>query len=431
MNNFHNYILFTSLFSLIIVTAACGDETANNLTAYTNVSIWTGTGQSFIDNAALIVQDGIIEDVISMTDWEFPDETETVDLSGSYIIPGLINAHGHVGMAKGLETGPDIYSEENVIDQLKLYARYGITTVVSLGDEPAQSFEVRDNHDPSAYGMARLYLSGPVLNPESPEEAYRDVSELMETRPDWTKIRVDDNLGRSEKMSPRVYNATIEASHQYDVPLAAHIVTLEDAKDLLGSNVDLVAHSVRDKPVDSELIDMMLETDVCITPTLTREVSVYIYAERPDFFDDPFFLKYADREVLEQLQDPEIQENYTGTAADYYREALPLAKENMIALHNVGVRVALGTDSGPPARFQGYFEHMEMEMMQDAGMLPGEVLLSATRYAAECMQIDKQVGTLEPGKQADFVVLNANPFSDIRNLREIESVFVGGNEVEM
>lgn len=431
MKNLRNDILFTSFFLLIIITAACGDEPADDLTAYTNVSVWTGVDQAFVDNSALIIRDGVVHDIIPMTEWDLPDETETVDLSGSYIIPGLINAHGHVGTSRGLETGPDIYSEENVMDQLKLYARYGITTVVSLGGEPPQAFDVRDNYDPSAYGMARLYLAGTVLSPESPEEATRDISSLMESNPDWTKIRVDDNLGRSEKMSPEVYTATIEASHQHNVPLAAHIVALEDAKGLLESNVDLIAHSVRDQPVDSELIDMMLEADICITPTLTREVSVYVYTERPDFFDDPFFLQYADQDVIEQLQDPEVQERYTGASADFYREALPLAEENMMALHNAGVRVALGTDSGPPARFQGYFEHMEMEMMQNAGMHPGEVLLSATRYAAECMRIDDRVGSLEPGKQADFIVLDANPFSDIHNIREIQAVFIGGREVDM
>ncbi len=425
--------LFTLLISSVVfllIQTGCGDYIPDDLTAYTNVTIWTGTDRASQSNSALLVQNGKVYDVISMTDWDLPEETEVIDMSGLFIIPGMINAHGHVGTARGLQTGPDIHSEENVIDQLRLYARYGITTVVSLGDEPSQAFDVRDNHDPASYQMARLYLAGPVLNPGSPNEASERVAELMGRNPDWTKIRVDDNLGRSNKMSPEVYSATIEASHEHGVPLAAHIVALEDAIGLLENGVDLIAHSVRDEPVSNEMIDLMLERDICITPTLTREISVYIYANRPDFFDDPYFLEHADSDILEELQDPEVQERYTGMAADFYREALPLAKQNMMALHNSGIRVALGTDSGPPARFQGYFEHMEMEMMQDAGMHPGDILHSATRYAAECMQIDDAVGTLEPGKHADFVVLTENPFSDIRNLREIEAVYIGGREIE-
>ncbi len=250
--------------------------------------------------------------------------------------------------------------------------------------------------------MARLFLAGSVLNPESREEAQRDVEVLMERNPDWTKIRVDDGLGARKKMQPDVYSTVIEASHRFDTPLAAHIVQQDDAKGILQHNGDLIAHSIRDEPVDRELIDLMLERDVCITPTFTREVSTYIYRDRPDFFDDPFFLAKADPNIMEQLQQPEIQQQYTGESADYYLDQLPLALENMMVLHNSGVRVAMGTDSGPPARFQGYFEHMEMEMMQDAGMSPIEVLTSATRYAAECMQIAENLGTLEPGKSCRF-----------------------------
>jgi imidazolonepropionase-like amidohydrolase len=423
--------LFCLLLCIPVFVQGCGDDLPDDLIVYTNATIWSGTDQPSIDNAALLIRNNTVFDIVPMTELELPETVEEIDMSDRYIIPGLINAHGHVGIARGLETGPSIQSEQNVLNQLELYARYGITTVVSLGDEPPEAFTVRNNYDSGDHGIARLFMSGPVLSPSSPEAAFEEVSELMQHNPDWTKIRVDDNLGRSQKMSPEVYRAVIEASHEHGIPLAAHIVALEDAKGLLEANVDLIAHSVRDEPVDSELIDMMLESDICITPTLTREISVFIYSERPDFFDDPFFLQYADSDIIDQLQEPEVQQRYTGTAADYYREALPLAKENMMALHNAGIRVILGTDSGPPARFQGYFEHMEMEMMQEAGMNPGEILLSATRYAAECMLIDDRVGTLEPGKHADFIVLTENPFSDIRNLRMIESVYIGGYQVEM
>jgi imidazolonepropionase-like amidohydrolase len=418
------------LVSILFIFSGCGGDVPDDVIAFTNVTVWTGTDQSSIDNAALLVQNGLVYDVISMTELNIPEDAEEIDMSGLFIIPGLINAHGHVGIADGLETGPSAHSEQNVINQLQLYARYGITTVVSLGDGPSEAFAVRNQYDPGANGMARLFMAGPVLSPGSPGEAAQDVAALMQHNPDWTKIRVDDNLGRSQKMSPGVYRAIIEESHEYGVPLAAHIVAQEDAKGLLEAGADLIAHSIRDEPVDSELTDLMLDRDICITPTLTRELSAFIYSERPDFFDDSFFLQYADTDVVNQLQQPEIQERYTGMAADYYRQALPLAKENMMALHNAGVRVALGTDSGPPARFQGYFEHMEMEMMQESGMIPGEILLSATRYASECMQIDDRVGTLEPGKHADFIVLMNNPFSDIRNAREIEAVYIGGNRVD-
>lgn len=132
--------------------------------------------------------------------------------------------------------------------------------------------------------------------------------------------------------------------------------------------------------------------------------------------------------MIRELQRPRHQHEYRGEEAEYYRDALPLAKHNMMALHEADVRIAFGTDSGPPTRFQGYFEHLEMTMMADAGMDPADILFTATGQAADCMRLD-DVGRLEPGNWADFVVLTRNPVQDIRNTRSIDSVWIAGNRV--
>ncbi|MCC5925636.1 MAG: amidohydrolase family protein [Bacteroidetes bacterium] len=396
---------------------------------FSNATVWDGVGEAFQENRAILVQDGLITGIVSMRNLPEQPVAPVTDLGGMYVLPGLINAHGHVGMADGLQTGSEIHSRELVYRQLKLYARYGITTVVSLGDEPEIVFDVRDTDYGSERGMARIWTSGQVLNPTTPEEARRMTEEHMRLNPDWVKIRVDDNLGTREKMSPETYAEVIATAGNHTVPLAAHIVDLEDAKGVLRAGAELIGHSVRDLPVDQEFIDLMLAGNHCITPTLTREISVFAYAQRPDFFDDPFFLDAADADVVAELQRAEVQRRFTGRAADYFREALPLATSNMMVLHDAGIRVALGTDSGPPARFQGYFEHMEMQMKQDAGMTPLEILQSATVHAANCMNLGHLIGTLEPGKQADFIVTRENPMNDILNLRSLQSVYIGGGPV--
>src|SRR5690606_24598285 len=113
----------------------------------------------------------------------------------------------------------------------------------------------------------------------------------------------------------------------------------------------------------------------------------------------------------------------------YWEAQLPLAMQNLKTLSDAGVRIAMGTDSGPAARFQGYFEHLEMEMMADAGLTPMQILVASTMDAAACMGLEEELGTLEPGKRADFVVLASNPLDDIANTRTIESVWVNGNAV--
>jgi len=398
-------------------------------TAFAGATVWPGAADAPISDAVLVVRDGRVTDLHARDERPLPEDARVVDLSGRYLIPGLINAHGHVGMADGLRTGPEVHSEANVHRQLRLYAHYGVTTVVSLGDEPPHAFAVRDAMDPAHPGMARLFLSGPVVESHDPDAARREVRQRAEDDADWTKIRVDDGLGTREKMPPETSAAVIDESHRHGIPHASHMVTLEDAKRVLRQGADVLAHSVRDAAVDDELVAMMRDGDRCITPTLTREVSTFVYAERPAFFDDPFFLAHADPDVLAALQRPEVQAEYIGREADYYRAALPLAKENMVRLHEAGIRVAMGTDSGPPARFQGYFEHMEMQMMQEAGMAPVDVLRSATEHAAACMRLP-ELGYLAPGYWADFVVLAADPLADVAHLRQIEGVFIAGERFE-
>src|SRR5206468_3595671 len=148
----------------------------------------------------------------------------------------------------------------------------------------------------------------------------------------------------------------------------------------------------------------------------------------PDFFSDPFFLRDADSGVVEQLKDPKRQEAVrTSRAPQAYKRTLELASKNLKTLSDAGVRIAFGTDSGPPARFQGYFEHLELELMAKAGLTPMQILVAATRDAARCLKLDDQIGTLEHAKWADFLVLRENPLNDITKTRTLESVWIAGN----
>ena len=367
-----------------------------------------------------------------------------------YIIPGLINTHGHVGGTWTPGTGVEY--GEYAFGELERYARFGVTTVASLGGERGALFALRDaswgvgdaagpaegaDADPGADyagetappARARLLVSGPVVTGSTPEQAAERVDAVAAMGPDWIKIRVDDNLGTTRKMSPETYAAVIRRAGEHGLRVASHLFYQEDAKGLLRAGTGMVAHSIRDEAVDDETIALFHETGVCYVPTLTREVSTYAYGGRPDFFDDPFLMADVDSAQVEALSDPLRQGRVreSGTAEAYGR-ALEIAQGNLGRLAEAGVRIALGTDSGPLGRFQGYFEHMEMELMAEAGLTAEQILRSATGVAAECLGRD-DIGTLEPGRRADFVLLGANPLEDVDNLREIVGVWVGGVRV--
>jgi imidazolonepropionase-like amidohydrolase len=383
--------------------------------AFTGLRLIDGTDRAPVANATLIVRDGRVVAAGPSQSVTIPAGAEQIALTGKTVIPGLVNAHGHVNSADR---------------DLRTYAVHGITTVVSLGGENAATFAARDAQSTPALTRARVFVAGPVLTPTTAAEARQQVAENEKSGADWVKIRVDDNLGTTAKMAPEIYRAVIEEAHKRGRRVAAHLFYIADAKGLVDAGVDLIAHSVRDADVDAALINALKAKGICVCPTLMREVSTFVYESTPPFFSDPLFLKYADMKQVEERKLPAQQEAMRKSAtAQRYKAALEVASRNVKKLADGGIPIAMSTDTGPAGRFQGYFELMELELMAKAGLTPRQVLLSATRDAARCMKLDAQVGTLEPKKWADFVVLDADPLADVGNYKRISDVFIAGNRV--
>lgn len=414
--------------SLLCILSCKNDiqqETA--FTAFSGARIIDGSGATPIENGILLVQEDQIIAVGTREEVEIPKQSHVIDLTGKTIIPGLINGHGHVGDVKGISGGH--YSAENLAENLSIYATYGITTVVSLGGDQEEAVSFRHLHDKNPTNRSRLFISGAVISGDTPGEAEKMVVANHEMGVDFMKIRVDDNLGNTTKMSEEVYRAVIARSHDFGYKIATHSYYLEDSRKLLEAGSDLLAHSIRDLPVDESFVQLIREKNIGYCPTLTRELSTFVYEDTAAFFEDPFFQKVYNKETIQPLLDPERQENVAANSnGQTYKKQLPTAFANLKTLSDSGVPIVFGTDSGVPTRFMGYFEHLEMEMMAEAGLSPMEILVSATKNVAEYLQLDG-LGTLSPGHFADFIILDANPLEDIRNTREINEIYIGGNKV--
>lgn len=416
---------------LFLVTFSCKKPSPVNIstyTAFTGATIIDGNGGEPIQQGVLLVERGRIVSIGKKEEVKIPEGATIHDVSGKFIIPGIINGHGHVGDAKGIEGGH--YSHDNIIDNLSIYARYGVTTVVSLGGDRKEAEPLRAVNDTTSSPRARLFIAGAVINGKTPEEAAAVVDSNHHMGVDFMKIRVDDNLGTSPKMPEDIYRVVINRSHELGYKIATHMYYLEDARKLLDAGSDLLAHSVRDLPVDETFIQLLKEKNVAYCPTLTREISTFVYGDTADFFTDPFFTNVYDSISIQPLKDPARQSQIKNSAsAQTYKKQLPIAMANLKTLSDRGIPIVFGTDSGVPTRFMGYFEHLEMSMMEEAGLTPMQIIVSASKNAAEYMEL-KDLGTLSVGHYADFIVVNEDPLITINNVRKISEIYIGGNLVD-
>lgn len=405
----------TALLGLLVGCAA-----ENAAVAYTGATLWDGTGAAAVTGATLVVDGGRV--IAVGADVEPPRGATLVPLDGKFVIPGLVDAHAHVTGAWAPEEITD--PVDRVRGDLLLFARYGVTSVNSLGDD-APTLAARDAAT-ATDARARIQVSGPVIAATDAAGARAAALTNIDSGVDWLKLRVDDELGATEKMPWEAVTAVMEAARERGLRVATHLFYLEDAKRLLELGTGLLAHSVRNTDVDVAFLDQLRASGVCYVPTLVREVSTFVYAERPDWFDDPFFVAHANPGEVARASDPAFMTNMRESpAAAAYRLALVQAQRNLKSVSDAGIPIAFGTDAGPAARFPGYFEHMELQLMVDAGLTPAQALESATRVAAECVGMDG-VGTLAPGNWADFLVLGADPLSDISATHRLEQVYIGG-----
>lgn len=431
-----------------ILLAACTtpvEPAERNATIYSNFTLIDGTGAPARASAAMIVEDGRVAWVGDAAALQVRADAERVDLGGAYVTPGLIDLHVHLGVVNGrdLTNSGANYTRENVERELRTYAAYGVTTVQVMGTDQDLIYTIRNDERARAHPtMARFYTSGlgivfrggyggvagvnrPVA---TPEEARAEVNRQAAAGVDFIKFWVDDELGTMPAMPAEISQAVIEAAHANNLRAVAHIFYLADAERLVDQGVDGLVHGVRDQPITDALMQKMRARGTWqIAQTLSREASMFAYGERAPFLDDPFFTRSAAPSVIEALGSEARRRQISQNPhfSDYPR-FLDNAERNLRALAAAGISYGFGTDSGPPGRFPGYFAHWELELMVEAGFSPLEAVASATGRAAQFLR-DRNIGTLEVGKLADFVVYDADPLADIRNTRSIRAVYMAGH----
>lgn len=447
----------TKFATLVLASFAigCGGESpaASDALVLRNFTLIDGGDHEPVPQAAMVVEQGRIAWVGREADLKAPDGASTTDLKGAHVIPGLINLHAHLGNTVDLVQDSKFHTRASVEQDLKTYASYGVTTVVSMGTDQDAIFPVRNEQRAAASAnattrwtpsMARVYTVGQGLMLRggygglagvnepvgSPEQATAAVNAQLDKGADFIKLWLDSELGTMPKMPAAMTKAIIDAAHARGARVLAHVFYLEDAKLLASQGLDGFVHMVRDQPIDQDLIDTMEKNGTWqAAATLSREASMFAYGSTPDFASDTFFTRGVSAKTLELIRSPERQKTIAGNPNfKKFPAFFETAKANYKRMVDAGIPFAAGTDAGPPGRFAGHFDHWELQLMVDAGLTPAQAIDAATRRAAMFLGAE-DLGTLEQGKWADFVVLDANPLTDIRNSRKIRAVYIAGTEV--
>jgi imidazolonepropionase-like amidohydrolase len=374
-------------------------------TAYEGARLIVGDGR-VIESGTLVV-DGAKIALVGPTAASLPAGATRVNLSGKTVMPMLIDTHVHLSLER-----------DALIRDLRARAYYGVGAALSLGTDGYDLLELRGQAIP---GAARFRSAGRGITMQEPgrttvpywvssaAEARKAVEELAARKVDIVKIWVDTRDGKYRKLSPDIYGAIIDEAHKRGLRVTAHIFDMEDAKGLLRAGVDALAHGVRDRDIDDEVIALFRQRpNVVLTPNLPdRGVKVDLSWLKAGLPPNQFAL-------LEQANtDRKIAQQFYGIQA-----------RNLAKLNAAGVRITLGTDGNRP-----WGPHEEMEDMVIAGMTPMQAIVAATRNSAEFLRLADS-GTLEAGKSADFIVLDANPLQDITNTRRISAVVLRGETVD-
>jgi len=396
--------LNTVAVAVIAALAAFAGPAVADVIAFEGARLIVGNG-SVIENATLIIDGNKI--VQAGQGVAVPAGATRVNLAGKTVMPAIIDTHVHLSPIR-----------ERLIRDLKMRGYYGVGAALSLGLDPYDLLDIRNQVIP---GAARYFSAGRgITMPEpgritaphwitSEADGRKAIDELADKKVDIVKIWVDTRDGKYKKLTPEIYGAIIDEAHKQGLRITAHIFDLEDTKGLIRAGIDAFAHGVRDRDIDDELVAMFKERpNLVLTPNLPdRGVKTDLSWLRGSLPD-------AELEKLEAANTDKPREQ-----AFYGIQARNLSK-----LNAAGVRITLGTDGNRP-----WGPHEEMADMVTAGMTPMQVIVAATRNSAEFLRL-VEAGTLQAGKSADFIVLDANPLDDITNTRRIASVYLRGAAVD-
>jgi imidazolonepropionase-like amidohydrolase len=415
---------------------------------YEGARLIRGDGSPPIESSSFLVEGATITRVGRKGEVMPPAAARRVDLTGKTVMPTIVNAHGHPGFQRGLTYTADNFTRDTIVDDLNRALYFGVAAVQSQGIEKGDlTYQIRADQEAGRLGGARLHIAGrgigaPNAGPggaayagiayevTTEDQIRKAVQELAARKVNLVKIWVDDRNGRAPRLSPALFKAAIDEGHKHGLQVNAHVFYYTDAVELVNAGIDSLVHMVRDKEMDDSLVASIVRHNVYVQPNLSPEWNTY--ASMPHWLQEGDPLMKLVQESTPPAVVERMKKTYGGrdaAAVERTRTQYSILERSLARLARANARITLGCDTGLEDHLFGMSEQHELESMAKAGMTPMQVIVAATSRPAEYMKLST-LGVLAPGKDADFLVLDANPLDNITNTQRIASVFVNGAEID-
>ena len=427
-------VVFSLTLILSLISSAIA-QTKSKPMVFAHVTVIDATGAAPQSDMTVVVADGKIADIGKFDKIKFPKKSQVIDARGKFLIPGLWDMHVHLSKAG-----------ENT---LPLFVANGITSVRDMGGDYVQLLQWRKETADgkrvspriktpgalleSAENVARMKREGTVepvdkfrIGIATPEEAKRAVDLMASLGVDFIKFRT--------VFSAEVYQAIAEESKAKGLMFVGH--QFGTPAVMIAAGQKSIEHYIYPpiitNPTHDEIYKKMVESGVYIVPTIVvADKSLLIsYDDAKTVVEDTkgkidFRRKYLSGYLIEDWKE-QLEEKKEPSAVDLAKLKEILIKD-LQEMHKAGVRLMPGTDVAVLLIYPGYSLHDELQLLvKYVGLTPMQAIISATRYPAEFFGIQKTLGTIEKGKIADLVLLDADPLDDISNTKQIDAVVLGG-----
>jgi imidazolonepropionase-like amidohydrolase len=442
--------LFVLILGLTLVSTACGETEAPVVEpggiALVGGQLIDGTGSAPVADSVVVIRDGRVASAGSRATTAVPAGAEVIDVAGKTIIPGLTNLHVHY------RGGPDTIEQ-----QFRTQLYYGVTTARSIGSDSPEAVGFLLEANAGRPGAPRPYTAGLGFShpngfnaagrnaPTTEEEGRALVRAQTDLGVHFIKMWVTEMSEPGLQITPEMRTAIVDEAIKNGAMPVAHIDGEDEALQLMEAGARDFLHTtvltfgpgggapVDDPDPSPEFLQMARDNGVGFTPTLSIVQNGWHFAEHPELLDDPALRAAFNQDALARWDDPENRAAVVDAPEFADRKAAFRQLQDFVkTIHDAGIKVALGNDAGTANVPFGWGMHHEMEMYVEAGLTPMEAIVAATSTGAGMMPPVGQAdfGTLEAGKVADLVVLNADPLADIRNTLEIDQVMRLGEWVE-